>query len=276
MSGVRTATVESFDGVTLFTRTWKAGEPVATMVVGHGAADHSGRYQGVGEFFSERGFDVVAFDLRGHGSSEGPVGHVDDFEHFVEDLEAVVEREARPHDRPSVLYGHSMGGLIALGYLTSDREQPSAAVLGSPALGDSLPGILRFAAGLLGNVTPRLKLPVTWKSAQLSRDPAVGAAYENDPLVWSSATCRLGKEGFRAQARLRDELDAIRVPTLVIHGSDDEIVPPEASAPLAGVEGVDRKLYPGLRHELHNEPESAEVLGEVYAWLGSVLDIASR
>ena len=78
-------------------------------------------------------------------------------------------------------------------------------------------------------------------------------------------------ETFGAQDRSDEVIDGIDTPTLVIHGGDDSLVPPSASAPLAAVESVDRKVYPGLRHEMHNEPDQVQVLSEIAAWLDATL-----
>ncbi len=109
------------------------------------------------------------------------------------------------------------------------------------------------------------------KGEQLSRDPTVGEAYFADPLVYLKATTRFGAGLLAAMPRATAAVDRIRVPTLVIHGGDDSIVPVWASVPLAGVAGVERRVWPGLRHEMHNEPERAEILGFVAAWLSDRL-----
>ena len=109
------------------------------------------------------------------------------------------------------------------------------------------------------------------KGEQLSRDPAVGEKYFADPLVETKATARFGAIFLSQMAAIRDDYDRLTRPTLVIHGADDELVPPHASAPLAALENVERKLFAGLRHEIHNEPEQDEVLGFVVSWLDSQL-----
>jgi alpha-beta hydrolase superfamily lysophospholipase len=118
---------------------------------------------------------------------------------------------------------------------------------------------------------PKLAMANSIEGEQLSRDEAVGEAYFADPLVYTKATTRFGMELFGAQDRSHDVIGEIDTPTLVIHGGDDPLVPPSASAPLAALDSVDRKVYPGLRHELHNEPEQVQVLSEIAAWLDSTL-----
>ena len=102
---------------------------------------------------------------------------------------------------------------------------------------------------------------------QLARDPAVGVAYFADPLVQPRSTARLGAELFAAMKRGRSGLDRLHVPTLVIHGGDDVLVPTAGSEPLGKLPGVERRVLPNLRHETLNEPEGPEVVAGIVEWL---------
>lgn len=266
-----TGTCETHDGLTLHTRSWVPDDPQRGILIVHGLGEHSGRWDHVAAFFVERGYAVSSFDLRGHGESEGVRAYANSFDDFIDDVAGIVTSGLVRTDLPWVLYGHSLGGLISAYYLAGDGPHPNAAVLSAPALGADVPGALRVAAQLLGRVTPKWAMTNSIKGEQLSRDEAVGEAYFADPLVYTKATTRLGMELFAAQDRSRDVMMAIDTPTLVIHGGDDALVPPSASAPLAAVESVDRKVYPGLRHEMHNEPEQVQVLSEVSAWIDATL-----
>jgi acylglycerol lipase len=267
-----TGTYTTQDGLALHTRTWTPdGEPERGLLLVHGLGEHSGRWDHVGRFFADRGYAVAAFDLRGHGQSEGTRAYADSFNDFVDDVEGIVESGLVRRDIPWVLYGQSLGGLICTLYLAEQRPHPDAGVLSAPALEANVPGILRVAAQLLGRVTPKLAMANSIDGEQLSRDEAVGEAYFADPLVYTKATTRLGMEMFAAQDRSREIMGQIDTPTLVIHGGDDPLVPPSASAPLAAMNAVERKVYPGLRHEMHNEPEQVQVLSEIDAWLDATL-----
>jgi alpha-beta hydrolase superfamily lysophospholipase len=259
------------DDTELFVREWRSDEPRPTIVIVHGLAEHSGRYEHVGTFLSERGYDVLIPDLRGHGRSGGPRGDIDSFHRFHEDLQFLVNDLVVPTGTPWVLYGHSMGGLIVEGYLEEHHLRPDAAVLSAPGLEDELPQALKKAAEVLGRFLPTVPLPNTIRGDQLSTDPAVGEAYFADPLVFKRLPARFGRAGLTEQRRVREREERIDVPTFVIHGAEDTVVPPSASAKLAALDGVDRKLYPGLRHEIHNEPESDQVLSDVADWLDAAL-----
>lgn len=267
-----TGTYTTGDGLALHTRTWSSeDDPQRGLLIVHGLGEHSGRWDHVARFFADRGYAVASFDLRGHGQSEGTRAYVDAFNDFVDDVQGIVESGLVRTDLPWVLYGHSLGGLISAYYLGEDRPHPGAGILSAPALDADVPGALRAAAQLLGRVTPKVALANSIDGSQLSRDDAVGEAYFADPLVNTKATTRLGMELFNAQGASSAVIDGIDTPTLVIHGGDDPLVPPSASAPLAAMDSVDRKVYPGLRHEMHNEPEQVQVLSEIAAWLDATL-----
>jgi alpha-beta hydrolase superfamily lysophospholipase len=105
----------------------------------------------------------------------------------------------------------------------------------------------------------------------LSRDPAIGVDYVADPLNVQSSTTRLGAVLLAAQRSTLADLDRIHIPTLVIHGGDDHLVPTASSEVFAAVPGIERRVYPGLAHETFNEPEGPEVVADVAAWIGQRL-----
>jgi alpha-beta hydrolase superfamily lysophospholipase len=167
------------------------------------------------------------------------------------------------------LFGHSLGGLIALGYVLADppRPLPDLLVLSAPALDSTIPGWKRAVAGVLGSVAPTKELKNAFDGAILSRDPSVGLAYLADPLNYHRTTYRYGAAALAEQARVRSALGRLAIPTLVYHGDADRLVPTAASAPLALVPGVVRRTWPELRHESHNEPDGPAVIADVIAWL---------
>ncbi len=264
-----TSQVMANDGLGLLARHWSCENPVARVLIVHGLGEHSGRYEHVGEYLVQQGFEVVSFDLRGHGASGGDRVHLESFDEYLDDLEVVAAELKR--DIPLIIYGHSMGGLIAASYGVSTRPQPDLYVLSAPAIAAEVPLHLRVIAKVGSRLRPRMYFPNSIKGEQLSRDPAVGEKYFADPLVETRTTARFGAVFIAQMEGIADKIGRLVTPTLVVHGAEDELVPPQASAPLAALPGVERKLFAGLRHEIHNEPERDDVLGFVAGWLKAQL-----
>jgi alpha-beta hydrolase superfamily lysophospholipase len=160
-----------------------------------------------------------------------------------------------------------MGGLIVLGYLLSDRPKPDLVVLSSPGLDSTLASWKKALAPTLSRIVPTLAVPNGIDGSTLSRDPAVAAKVGVDPLATKASTTRFGAEALAEQARVRRAYLGLTLPTLVLHGLDDGLVPAQASEILGTLSNVERRTYPGLRHELHNEPEGPTIIGEIIDWI---------
>jgi len=266
------------DGTHLLVRHWAAaGHPWASVLLVHGVGEHSGRYERTAGVFADAGIDVTAFDLRGHGGSGGRRGDVERWSDYLDDIGLMLERvRSAGSGRPVVLVGHSMGGLLCTEYVLSDRPMPDLLVLSAPGLDDLLPRWQHALAGPAARLVPRLALKHAWGPEALSRDPEVGRLVQNDPGCPPRATVRLGALGFAAQKRVRANVRQLRLPTLVLHGGDDRLVPLSASEAFEGLPRVTRRVYPGLRHESFNEPEGPEVAADVVEWLRGRIASESR
>jgi len=254
-------------------RRWQPATTVrAEVVLVHGIAEHCGRYERTAGLLADAGLAVTAADLVGFGATGGRRGYVEEWSWFLDQVEQLMA-ETRQTGRPVVLLGASMGGLIALDYALSDRARPDLLVLSAPGLKGGA-AWQRKAAPLLGLLTPYLAVPNRLKGEQLSRDPAVGEAYFADPLVLKRSTAKLGSEMFAAMDRINTSLGNLDVPTLVLHGGSDTIVPPTATVELGNLPGVERRLYRKLRHELFNEPEGPKVVADVIGWIDERLNDA--
>jgi len=267
-----TSLATAADGTRILVRHWAPrGEAWASMLIVHGVGEHSGRYDRTGGLFAAAGVDVTAADLRGHGGSGGRRGDVERWTDFLDDVGSVLARvRTDAAGRSVVLLGHSLGGLLCAESALSNRPAPDVLVLSAPALADGLPRWQHAVGPVVARVMPRLAFNNAWGPEALSRDPEVGRLAELDPGCPQSATVRLGAFAFEAQARVRANIDRLRLPTLVVHGGDDRLVPPRATEPFQGLPGVTRRVYSGLRHEVLNEPEGPEVVSDILDWLRSV------
>jgi alpha-beta hydrolase superfamily lysophospholipase len=255
------------DGTSLLTREWTAaGNARSAIVLVHGLAEHSGRYEHVGRGLAARGHRVRATDLRGFGESGGRRAWVDGWEDYLDDLSDDITA-ARQLGLPVVLLGHSLGGLIATSYAISDRPGPDLLVLSSPAIDADLPAYKKFMARILGVVIPTASIDNGLKGGQLSRDPLVGEAYFADPLVHTRTTLRLGREALLAGENARSRLSELDIPTLVIHGARDPIVPPAISRPLDALDLVHRVELAEHRHECFNEEGGNQAIDTVASWI---------
>ena len=253
---------------------WWAPEaaPKAILLLVHGAGEHSGRYLHVAEFFVRQGFAVSALDHRGHGHSDGKPGHIDVFDDYLVDL-AVFHNEVvrQSPGVPIFLLGHSLGGLIACNYLLQQQDRFVGCILsGALIKSDLQPGWVQMGViRLLALLAPRLGL-MQLDASGVSRDPEEVKKYVEDPLVLhGKASARMVRELFAGMATLQADAAGIRLPMLMLHGDADVLTSPDGSRYLhQHISSTDKTLiiYPGLYHEILNEPEGQDVLDQILSW----------
>lgn len=267
--------VRTTDGLNLHLTLWLPDEtPQALVLLVHGLAEHAGRYQHVAARLTAAGFAIYAPDHRTHGRSEGqPRVYITDFHQAAADLLPVLELAQREQPGlPAFIYGHSMGAFLSTLFALEHQDQLAGFVSsGSPLLIDTVVSpLLVTAAGVLAALVPRLPV-VDLQLKLISRDPAVVQAYMADPYCApGKVKARMGYAYLQALRPVRERLGELRLPLLILHGTDDHIAPPSGSQLLydkAASPDKTLKLYPGLYHEIHNEPEQAQVLEEIVSWL---------
>jgi len=267
---------QTFDGLTLVGREWRPEErPRAVVGLIHGLGEHCGRYCHVAERFIKEQIALIAFDLRGHGRSEGQRGDAPSFEAYMRDLDEFQQQiEARFNKTPCFLYGHSMGGLLLLNYLI--RRQPKILGAVSSAAGLHTP-LTRQKAKMalvqtLSWLTPKLAIPSGLDANAISRDQAVVQRYKTDPLVHDLVTLRMAQATIPAIDFVFEHADQIGVPLLILHGTADRLTYASGSEALAGrVHQAKLILFEGLAHELHNEPEKEAVFQTVLEWMQDLI-----
>jgi alpha-beta hydrolase superfamily lysophospholipase len=244
------------------------------VVIAHGAGEHSGRYEHVAARLVQEGYAVYALDHRGHGRSEGARALIDRMDNAVGDLDALVVDAIKQHPgTPAFLLGHSMGGTIALRYALGRQQRLAGLLLSGPlAALDAAPAPLKVVVRALSGVLPRLPL-ISIDASLISRDPTVVRDYVQDPLVFHGRLpARTVAEIAAAVESFPGSVQAIRIPTVIMYGTEDTLCPPRGSVMLnERIGAADKTLIPyeGLRHEILNEPERARVLDDLCSWLGT-------
>ncbi|MEW6268949.1 MAG: lysophospholipase [Thermodesulfobacteriota bacterium] len=261
----RTESCPAADGGHRLVRWWAVrGPAVASLVIAHGYAEHGGRYERVGAQLAAAGIVTWTIDHLGHGASAGERASVPDLDVLVRDLGALLDRARAAHrGLPSFVVGHSMGGLVATALGLERQRDLAGLVLSGPAVGDP------------AGIEPLLDLDplpeVVLSSELLSRDPRVAEDYDRDPLNYRGPFRRETLRALTSGARrVRERFAELALPLLVLHGGDDQLVVPQASEDLyAGASSRDKELaiYPGLRHEILNEPEGPEITARIAGWV---------
>ncbi len=259
-------------GRRIVVHTWlPEGAPRDQVVIAHGYAEHSGRYDAVARFLTARGFAVHALDHHGHGKSEGARAVIEWFAQADADIDTLVDRVRADSGLATVkLIGHSMGGSLALNYALNHQDKLSGLVLSGPAIGGKLPTIQRWFLALVSAIAPRTGM-IALDANAVSRDPAVVAAYVADPLVFrGKVPARTAHEMYRAIGSYPARVGTLAVPCLLMHGDADTLVSAIEAAPLfQRIASADKtiRIWPGLFHEIFNEPEREEVLALTAQWL---------
>ena len=252
MAMVKEWIIESRQGAKRYVREWPNETAGWIALLCHGYGEHIGRYDQLADALRTAGATVVGLDHEGHGRSDGERALITDFEAVVDDLHQVAVKsvQTRP-GLPMILIGHSMGGMIA------------ALVLSGPMFGT------REALKQLLALDPIPEIPLD--PAMLSRDPAVGAAYARDALVYHGAFQRQTLSAMIATMAAVETGPALgELPMFWVHGESDLLVPmPDTRPMIQHLRGsiYEEKIYPGAMHEVFNETNREEVIGDVIRFL---------
>lgn len=273
----------SSDGLRLSGFDWPSYEypdsPCALIILLHGLAEYSGRYEDFAEFYNEKNIAVISMDLRGHGLSEGAHVHIPTAEAIFQDIDLLIEEgRCRYPSCPAILYGHSMGGNLALSYTlnrypkASDKCPYQGVIVTSPWIRLAryrqpvrpVFSLLRTMCG----IRPTLKVPLRFNSRILSRDKNVVLAYNEDPYIRRSTTLSLAQTMGNMAVKLDRTPSTFHIPVLVQHGEADSLTSHRASASFARRgSNIDYQSWPDCYHELHNEPVKNEIFDFTLGWI---------
>ena len=260
-------------GRSVYCQYWEPeSTPRALVLIVHGAGEHSARYTRLAECLTAAGYVVAALDHPHHGRSEGRYGHLERLDEFLQTLEIFHRQvQAQYPALPQFLLGHSMGGLISSLYLLDHQSDFVGAVLSGPAIktGIEPPWVQRQLIRVLSVLFPAMGV-MQLDAGGVSRDPREVEKYVSDPLVnHGKMSARMVSELFAGMQRIQSQAGGITLPIMILHGGADPMTSPEGSRFLYdAVSSRDKtlKIYPGLYHEIFNEPESEEIFAEVLAW----------
>ena len=245
--------------------------PLATVLIVHGLGEHAGRYTHVAAALVQAGFAVRAYDHQGHGRSAGQRGTLHTPDGLLQDLATVIDdTRHRAPDRPLVLLGHSMGGLLVARAVAEQLRPVDALVMSSPALGIHANLVQKLLLSVLPDLLPNVTIPNGLDPRWVARDAAVVQAYREDPLVHNRISPRLGAWIWREGPKTLDCAATWPLPTLLLYAGTDTLVDPAASdtfAQRAPRDRVSAQRYEAMYHEVFNDPEREQVLATLTQWL---------
>jgi alpha-beta hydrolase superfamily lysophospholipase len=270
------------NGLNLYYQSWlPQGKAQAVVVIVHGFSDHCGRYNTLTEALLQHHLAVYAYDLRGHGRSSGKEGHVDHFDDYRQDTRKFIDFAHQRHPGlPLFLFGHSMGGLIALDQALYFPEELSGVIASTPLIGTpAVNPVKLWSARLLSRLWPTLSMNVGLDETAISRDEEVVRAYRDDPLVRGRGSVRLATELEDAMSETQANAHLLKIPLLIYFGSEDQITSPEYSKRFYNnVQNTDKSIiiYDGGYHECHNDIHNERVGIEVSQWIEAQIMIAAQ
>lgn len=275
----------SFDGTEIYYQLLRSAESRGLILITHGLAEHSDCYVEIARRWQLQDWDVVMWDLRGHGQSEGQRGFVRDFSDYTQDLQQllhVLNQNTPLGSRPLVLFGHSMGGLVTFSSLLRYPHWPVRGVaLSSPLFGISVPVPQWKSVGarLLAKAAPWFTLGNEIRFGDLTHDLQKIADYKRDPLRHEKIGATLFLSMLEEMAWCRDRASDWHWPTLLQLAGDDRIVSSPASQQIFEMVPAEKKrivIYEGLFHEIYNELGKEKVDSDLFGFLNEILPPASR
>ena len=271
--------IKSKDGSNLKYYSWLPNKKINVAIgIIHGLGEHSNRYDDFAEYFCKKGFGVYSIDLRGHGKSEGKRGHINNFKKLIDDSEEMFINIRKENlNVPMVMFGHSLGGCIALNYLCENQSKEiDLAIISSPWLKTVLepPKFIIYIQKILVGLFPSFTLNNRLDPYHLSKNTNKVKKYIKDPLVHNRISLKMFSEVNKAIDKIENESEKINIPVLLLHGKKDNIIS------FKGTKKISKKinnskliLYEGLYHEPHNDLEKNEILDNYTSFIKNNIDL---
>jgi len=261
------------DGTKFYVQGWEPDtKPKAVVCLVHGHGEHVGRYAHVGQAFSKAGYVLAGYDERGHGKTTGARGHIPSYDAMLDDVaDFLALMKKRYPGLPRFLYGHSMGGNQVINFALRRKPALAGMIASGPwlKLAFDPPAIKVTLGRMMNNIYPAFTQSSELETAALSRDLEIVRAYEKDPLVHDKMSARLFVGMYESGQWALDHAAEFSLPLLLMHGTGDRLTSSQASREFAEHAGknVTFRAWDGWYHEIHNEPEKAQVLKTMTTWM---------
>jgi alpha-beta hydrolase superfamily lysophospholipase len=257
----------------IFIRSWPSNnDPTYNIIIIHGLGEHSGRYKEFASFFIKKNIGVFSFDLIGHGKSDGLKGHISNIKDFTDSIEEVlIQVRKRFINTPIIIFGHSLGGCLALNYLIERKSKEiSLAIISSAWIETEIqiPKYLLIIQKVIHILFPKVRLSNRLDTKDLSKDIKIIDKYKNDSLVHDRISLNLLSEINKTIEKIKNKDYNIEIPVLIIHGKKDKIISYKGSELISKkIKDSKLKLYDNVYHEPHNDNEKKEILEYYYDFI---------
>lgn len=259
------------DGVYLFGRTWRPDiTSDSTIIILHCIGEHSGSYGEWAKNFVASGYNVLAMDSRGYGKSGGRRGGGRSYRQYLNDLDFILKKAGELFNHPAIyLYGHGMGGNLAINYLIQKKKNVKGLILSAPWLRTKKTH--KNNRPLLNNLSKVLPsaLPVNGiKPAHLTHNRQEVLKCTTDPLNYYKISLKLYDSFSEAGLFALNNKHKINLPVLIIHGKKDPVTSYRASQELSrNASSISIRVFENCFHALHLENENHHIFSFVLSWL---------
>ena len=232
-------------------------------LVVHGLFEHEGRHKDNVEWLKNLGIETHSLNLPGHGGV-GEKGHIETWD---ENIESIVNAYNKISNKDKkIIFAHSYGSLVSVSAILRKKIDPDYLILSAPTFDDNYPKFIKSISGAVAKIFPKLRAPSPVTRKNLSTDKETVENYFNDPLVFRSLTFKFGSEINNEQKFVNKNIEKLKVPTLVLHGDQDKIVPIKASEDISKLENVKFITVENSKHEILNQDTRTFVLSEIHYW----------
>ena len=229
----------------------------------HGLFEHEGRHKDNVKWLKNLGIESYSLNLPGHGDVDKK-GHI---ETWGENIEAIVNAYNKIANKDKkIIFAHSYGSLVSVSAILREKIDPDYLILSAPHFDDNYPKFVKNMSGAMAKVFPKLRAPSPVTRKNLSTDKETVDNYFNDPLVFRSLTFKFGNEITVEQNFVNKNIEKLKIPTLVLHGDKDKIVPIKTSENISKLENVKFIIVENSKHEILNQDTRTFVLSEIHYW----------